>query len=665
MAQRLGKKITEFMDNYITNIFSDSGPIAAIMPNYEIRQEQIDMARAAERAISDSEKLIVEAGTGVGKSFSYLIPVANHVLSRNGLAIISTNTIGLQEQIVHKDIPFLEKALSRDFKAVLVKGRRNYLCLRRLNRSNFKQKDLFADEYEMRQFARIVAWSYRTEDGSLYDIEEEPDPKVWDMVSANTESCLGKKCPYYKQCFFQKAREKMDDARILVVNHHLFFSNLAMQENEKSILPEYDILVFDEAHNIENVATEHLGVSVSNSGIKYLMDLLFNPRKEKGFLLTVGGQDSMEWVELIRKRSEAFFKKIREYFENHRLSSEGDSLRIRKSDFIENDLSSSMVKLTESLMEAKKGARNKEDELEIGAFARRVNVLSDSLDIVISQSLENYVYWVECSKNRSIDRVSVNAAPIGIGTILEKLLFSNNKPIILTSATLSVEDSSFTYFKDRTGLKDAKELRLGSPFDYKSQVKMYIVKNMPAPGRITEYASSVVEKIKRYIGLTNGNAFILFTSYSLMNIVYEELEDYLNKNGFNALRQGAGLGRSKMISSFKKEKGSILFGVDSFWQGIDVQGDALSNVIVTKLPFSVPDHPVIEARVEEIQKRGGDAFLEYNLPEAVLKFKQGFGRLIRSKTDTGIIAVLDSRIINKSYGRRFLNSIPECDIVIE
>ncbi|MBU1887932.1 MAG: ATP-dependent DNA helicase, partial [Candidatus Omnitrophica bacterium] len=281
--------------DYIDSVFDKDGPVARVMPGYETRDEQVSMAMAVGKAILNSDTLIVEAGTGVGKSFSYLVPVARFALETEGVAIISTNTINLQEQIIHKDIPFLEKALALDFKALLVKGRHNYLCLRRLNRSNLKQKDLFADEYEMRQFAMIMTWSYNTIDGSLYDMEGEPDSKVWDMVSVDSESCLGKKCPYYKQCFFQKAREKIREARILVVNHHLFFSNLAMQEEQKKLLPECDVLVFDEAHSIENVATEHMGTSVTNSGIRYLMDLLFNLKKQKGFLLTLGDQEPMEW----------------------------------------------------------------------------------------------------------------------------------------------------------------------------------------------------------------------------------------------------------------------------------------------------------------------------------------------------------------------------------
>ncbi|MFH1854734.1 MAG: helicase C-terminal domain-containing protein [Candidatus Omnitrophota bacterium] len=653
------------MMDYIGSVFDDAGAIARAMPGYEAREEQVSMSKAVGEAIINSETLVVEAGTGVGKSFSYLVPVARFALERDGIAIISTNTINLQEQIINKDIPFLEKALGKDFKAVLVKGRRNYLCLRRLHRSNFKQNDLFSDEYEMRHFARIMTWSYTTDDGSLYDMEEEPDSKVWDMVSVDRENCLGKKCPYHKKCFFQGAREKMQDARILVINHHLFFSNLALVEEQKNIFPEYDILVFDEAHNIENVATEHLGASVANSGVKYLMDLLFNPRKEKGFLLTIGCQDSMEWVEVIRKSSDVFFKDIKRYFEAGKTGDETDSLRIRNANFIDNPLRGPFLKLVESLLDAKNSARSKEDELEISAFIRKINALNNSLEAILSQGDENYVYWIECHRHSRNSKISINAAPVNISNILEEKLFSSRKPVILTSATLSVEHSSFQYLRKRLGIKEAKELKLGSPFDYKNQVRMYIAKNMPLPNQITEYASAVAERVKKYIGLTNGNAFVLFTSYSLMNMVYGELESFLNDNGFNALKQGNGLGRSKMLSSFKKEKGSVLFGVDSFWQGIDVQGKALSNVIITKLPFAVPDHPVIEARIEEIQKRGGDAFLEYNLPEAILRFKQGFGRLVRSKQDTGIIAVLDSRIINKFYGRHFLNSIPECEIIIE
>jgi len=653
------------MSDYITSIFSQSGPIAKKMPNYEVREEQIEMAESIDEAISNSRKLVVEAGTGVGKSFSYLVPIAQYVLENSSLAVISTNTISLQEQIIHKDIPFLQDSLDKDFKAVLVKGRANYLCLRRLNRSNLKQKDLFSDEYEMREFARIAAWSYRTDDGSLYDLDEKPDLKVWDLVSADTEGCLGKRCPYYKRCFFQKAREKINDARILVVNHSLFFSNMAMAEEQKAIFPEWDVLVFDEAHSIENVATDHLGTSVTNVTIRYLMDLLFNPKKQKGLLMTIGGQECMEWVELIRRRGESFFKEIKGYFEERRSHRDSDSVRIRKTNFIENTLSAPLLKLLESLVDAKKSARDKEDELEITSFIRKISALNNSLDVILDQALENYIYWIECSRGKSISKISINTAPINVGAILEDQLFSTDKPIILTSAAISINNGSFKYFKERVGLKDAKELKLGSPFDYKNQVRMYIAKDMPRPDKLTEYASSVAEKIKRYVGLTNGSAFVLFTSYSLMNIVYEELESFLAERGYNVLKQGSGLGRSKMLARFKKEVGSILFGVDSFWQGIDVQGRALSNVIITKLPFQVPDHPVIEARIEDIQKKGKDAFLEYSLPEAVLRFKQGFGRLIRSKQDTGIIAILDSRIINKPYGRYFLNSIPECDIIID
>jgi ATP-dependent DNA helicase DinG len=649
------------MVNYIAKTFAKDGPIAKAMPGYEVRQEQIEMAEAIDSGIRHSEQLIVEAGTGIGKSFAYLVPLAGHVLDNETLGIISTNTISLQEQIIHKDIPFLEQALDMDFKAVLVKGRNNYLCIRRLYKSDFQQKDLFADEYELKEFAKVFRWSHKTEDGSLSDMEEEPDSKIWSMVSADSETCLGKNCEQYKRCFFQKARERINEAHILVINHHLFFSNLALQKEQKSILPEYETLVFDEAHSIENVATDHLGANITSSGLKYLLDLLFNPKKQKGFLFTIEDQDSMELVDELRKRSDVFFKDIKVYFENNVKKQDSDTLRIRKQNFIENNLSLPLSNLIESLTAAKKNTKDKEDEVEIAAFIKKIRAFKDSIDIILNQSIENYVYWIECSKNK----VSINAAPINIGDILKTELFREEGPIIMTSATLSTDKRSFDYFKQRVGIKNAKELKLGSPFDYKNQVRMYIAKDMPNPDRVTDYGIAAANRIKRYLDITNGSAFVLFTSYSLMNIVYEELESYLNEKGFNVLRQGNGLSRNRMLSSFKNEIGSVLFGVDTFWQGIDVQGKALSNVIITKLPFSVPDHPIIEARIEDIQKKGGDAFLEYNLPEAVLRFKQGFGRLIRSKKDTGIIAILDSRIINKFYGRQFLNSIPKCDIIIE
>ncbi|MDP2921626.1 MAG: helicase C-terminal domain-containing protein [Candidatus Omnitrophota bacterium] len=653
------------MKSYIHTIFDKDGPVANAMHGYEVRHEQIEMAEAVASAISHSEQLIVEAGTGIGKSFAYLVPLAEYAIQNGSLGIVSTNTISLQEQIINKDIPFLEKALDKDFKAVLVKGRNNYLCLRRLHRSEFLQKDLFSDQYELTEFTKIFAWSYKTQDGTLYDLAEEPDPKVWGMVSNDSETCVGKNCQYYKKCFFQKAREKIAEARILVINHHLFFSNLALLKEEKNIFPDWDALIFDEAHSIEGVATEHLGAGITNTGVRYVLDLLFNIKKQKGFLLTVGDQDSMELVELARRYSDSFFKEVAEYFSSNNRKEDSDTLRIKEKNFVENSLSGPLTRLSESLLSAKKNCKDKESEVELASFIRKINALKDSAELIVNQDMGNYVYWTESSRNKKISRVSINMAPVNIGEILHEELFNQEKPIILTSATLSINKGSFEYFKNRIGAKKAIEMTLGSPFDYKNQVRMYIAKNMPSPDNFTDYAIKAADRIKRYLDITDGSAFVLFTSYSLMNSVYEEMEAYLNEKGYNVLRQGNGLSRNKMLASFKKETGSVLFGVDTFWQGIDVQGSALSNVIITKLPFAVPDHPVIEARIEDIQKRGGDAFLEYNLPEAVLKFKQGFGRLIRSKKDTGIIAILDSRIINKFYGRAFLNSIPECEIIID
>jgi ATP-dependent DNA helicase DinG len=479
-------------------IFDKDGPIANAMHGYEVRHEQIEMAEAIESAISHSEQLIVEAGTGIGKSFAYLAPLAEYALGNESLGIVSTNTISLQEQIINKDIPFLEKALNKDFKAVLVKGRNNYLCLRRLHRSEFQQKDLFSDQYELTEFTKIFAWSYKTQDGTLYDLEEEPDSKVWGMVSADSETCLGKNCQFYKKCFFQNAREKINEARILVINHHLFFSNLALLKEQKSVFPEWGALVFDEAHSIESVATEHLGASITNTGIRYLMDLLFSPKKQRGLLLTVGDQDSMECVEQIRRRSDAFFKDIKEYFDANVKKEDSDTFRIRQKNFVENNLSLPLYNLSESLLSAKKSAKDKEDEVEIASFIRKINALKDSVESILNQAMRNYVYWIECSRNKKVNRISINTAPVNIGEILKEGLFNEEQPIILTSATLSVDNSSFKYFKDRVGAKNAIGLKLGSPFDYKNQVRMYIAKDMPNPGRVTDYAIKAADRIKKY-----------------------------------------------------------------------------------------------------------------------------------------------------------------------
>ncbi|MGB9595909.1 MAG: ATP-dependent DNA helicase [Candidatus Poribacteria bacterium] len=646
----------------LEKVFGRNGLIEENLKNYEFREQQLEMAKAVSQAFKDSVHLIVEAGTGVGKSFAYLIPAIDFAISKSERVIISTNTISLQEQLIYKDIPFLQEILPYNFKAVLAKGRSNYLCLRRLHSLLSYERGLFDSKDEAEDLERIRQWSERTNDGSLADLEPQPKSTVWSRICAERDTCLGMNiCPYGKKCFYQRARNTIYNANILVVNHHLLFSDLSLKDNETgySVLPKYKYLVIDEAHNIENIATEHIGVSISKYSLRYLMDSLCNRDKKGGLFVRLGVSSLVEEVESVRKEIDNFFDKVVKWSSDELSGVK----RINEENFQENTLSIHLKKMGSILIELLPSAKNDEEEKEINAFIERCQRANDDLNLILSRSLEDYVYWVEISKDR-IANITLNAAPINISDELSPNLFDKMNSVVLTGATLST-NLSFDYLKNRIGLKESRELLLGSPFDYAKQVKLYISTGMPDPQDNDAFVSSAIEKIKHYISLTQGKAFVLFTSYKMMNEVYESLKSWFEEQNIRVFVQGEDISRHTMLEEFRKDINSVLFGTSSFWEGVDVQGEALSNVIVVRLPFSVPTHPVVESRIEDIQNKGGNPFIEYNLPEAIIKLKQGFGRLIRTKTDTGIVVILDPRIRTKFYGKYFLNSLPKCEVVYQ
>ena len=645
----------------LRDIFSPGGLIAQHLDGYEFRQEQLQMAHEISRAFTASEHLIVEAGTGVGKSFAYLIPAVSLALKAEETVVISTNTISLQEQLMTKDIPFLQRILPRDFNAVLAKGRGNYLSRRRLSTLLMAQRGLFDTMEEVEQVAEIEEWAEHTQDGSRADLPWQPFPQVWNKVASDRDNCLGRQCPTYNACFYFNARREMREADLLIVNHHLLFSDLAIRKNNDGagILPDYDYLVIDEAHHLEATATKHASLEFSNTQVKWLLDSLYNERSEGGLAKQLNSMELGVQVAAARKQANILFGDIIAEIGEAR----GDTLtkRIEKSNFITNVLDAPLAEIERTLNRLHGDAQNDDDKQEIAAHQRQCERLRDELDTIIRQTDGDYVYWAELTQRGRFSRILLNATPANVNKMLQENLFTAKSSVVMTSATLAT-NRNFDYFKKRVGISGSRELLVESPFDFKQQVQIHLPRAMPHPNS-PEFTPAAIREIKRYLKLTEGKAFVLFTSYKMMDESYTAVAPYLERLGIDAFKQGGELSRTAMLQAFREDTNSVLFGTSTFWEGVDVRGAALSNVIITRLPFEVPTHPVMEARVKQIKERGGNEFFEFSLPEAILRLKQGFGRLIRTQTDKGIVVILDPRLKTGSYGKQFLASLPACNIV--
>ncbi|HKT68071.1 MAG TPA: ATP-dependent DNA helicase [Terriglobales bacterium] len=633
--------------------FGPGGLLSRTHPAYEFRRGQLQMAQAVEQALAEKRHLIVEAGTGTGKTLAYLLPV----IRAGKRVLVSTGTKNLQEQLFYKDVPFLEQALfpegERKLRVCYMKGRNNYLCRKKLY--DLTGQPVLSGLEEIEQYRAIAEWEKTTETGDRAELSELPESSaLWHHLDARSDKCLGQKCSQWERCFITEMHRRALESDIIIVNHHLFFADLAIKQSaegapDAGILPDCAAVVFDEAHELENVAGSYFGVTVSNWRIEDLArDVESSLQRAKGLSAAISGA-----LGSLRERSQLFFSVL-----------PGGESRLpfhNRQEFLEEN-GDEYLGLMQAL--GRLGAelqRMKEKPEEVFNFVRRVDELRVQLSFLMESNDRNTVFWIERrgsresrgAGGRSGRHVFLQATPIDVAPILRSCLFDKLECAVLTSATLAV-GGGFEYIRRRLGLEHARELVLPSHFDYENQAILYVPPDLPDP-RTPQFVERATGRIRQLLEITRGRAFCLFTSYAQMNEIYNRL---LGELEYPMLLQGNAPKRA-LLEEFRITPNAVLFGTSSFWQGVDVQGEQLSCVIIDRLPFEVPSDPVVAARVHAIAEEGGNAFYQYQVPAAVITLKQGFGRLIRSLHDRGLLALLDNRILKKAYGRVFVESLPD------
>lgn len=682
----------------IAPYFEKTGLLSQTFKGFEYRDEQLHMAKHIEKGLNSEIPVIVEAGTGTGKTLAYLIPSIEWAIKNRKRVVISTNTINLQEQLLNKDIPIAKRVIQGDFKYILVKGRGNYLCNRKYHNLAMGDTSIIEDfsPSQKNQFVEIIKWGNQTEIGDKGELPFEVDNSVWELFQSETDMCSGNKCPYKAECFFLKSREEKKKADILITNHHMYFSDLAIRKEigfntEYSILPEYGLVVFDEAHNIEKVARDYFSYEASKYSFTKTMNQIFTTEGKKkntgalDFILKyiksaeIDSRGILEReIEEIKLKHKSLYISGREYF-NHIIDvfSKGEmgtfTFRAKKEemenspflntltdykDTFLSDYNSYIRKVRELIKELKDEEDTAGHINDFSKYVDRLDGFINNFRFIHDFSDDEFIYWIEVNSRKSNSKLV--ATPLKIDGELQKNLYLNLKQIIFTSATIAI-GSDFSYFKESIGLdKNTLEKVIHSPFDYDRQMKVYIPNDIPNPSE-KNFIDDVSEFLKAQLIASKGKAFVLFTSYQMLNYVYYMIREELERNGIQLFIQGM-TSRTHLVNMYTAGKNPVLFGTDSFWEGVDIKGNQLSNVIIVKLPFKVPSDPITEAIIEHITAQGKNSFTEYQVPEAVIKFKQGIGRLIRSKTDSGTITILDNRVVTKRYGRFFIDSIPTKNI---